>query len=268
MTATCGPDESELTQHHPMAAELIVESHRAKGVPQADGIDGEDRLPEPALGLVGDLDHRQVRPALNNGVDVVAVESPEFVHDGLRSDVGNGRCGRALQAVDALYVVSAFGEVAMDLLVADTLIRSDTRNALDAETFESRVAGISTRCDAKVATDLPDPCLERGISLFAAPEGLGRHAHEDVVRFARHHVANGGWNGVADQVEKVQERLVAAEVGCLDEEPAAVKCDTCGPNAVQIVFDNGVRRRDDHTDLGSVSNDVRHVMLPGETAFL
>src|SRR5581483_7330512 len=56
------------------AIELVVDAVHAAGVPVGGDVDADHRLVEPALGLVGELRHRQVGAELDDGLDVGPVD--------------------------------------------------------------------------------------------------------------------------------------------------------------------------------------------------
>src|SRR3990172_12729897 len=55
-----------IAQQRAEAVELVREALGAVGVPERGRIDGDHRLPQPPLGLRRQLDHREVRPALDD----------------------------------------------------------------------------------------------------------------------------------------------------------------------------------------------------------
>ena len=166
--------------------------------------------------------------------------------------------------MNSLHVVAALGEIAVNLSVAHRLVRSYTRDVGDAETFERRVARVCARSDPEIASLLAHAGLECRVSFLPSPERLGRHPHQDVVGFAGHEVSECGGDGLANQPKEVQEVFIGAQVGGFDEETPAVEGDTGWPHLVEVVFDDRVGRRQDHADLCSVSNNIRHPKPPKE----
>src|SRR5258705_13812214 len=65
---------SVLSEEGAVAGEAIGDAAGAEGVPEGGGVDGDDGLAEPALGLVGQPHHREIGACLDDGVHLWAVE--------------------------------------------------------------------------------------------------------------------------------------------------------------------------------------------------
>jgi hypothetical protein len=111
----------------------------------------------------------------------------------------------------------AIAEEAAHLLVADRHIGRDHAEAAGAIALERLLRGVRAHGDLDAGARL-HPLLESPASFEAIPEGLGRHAHDQVIGLAGHDLVDGAHHLAADIVHQRIEIVVVADgiVGDVD----------------------------------------------------
>src|SRR6266542_1629828 len=206
---------SMLSEQGAVAGEAIGDATGPEGMPEGRRVDGDDGLAEPALRLVGQPHHGEIGAGLDDGVDMGTIEVPEHVPKLLLAHVRDGGGGLAAQSGDAHDLEARLFEEALHLTVGHRLVGAEGRDAPDPVRLEGRPTGGGARghAQARLGVDALD---EGRIALDPAPEGLRRHAHDEIIWRAGHDVADGRPDGAADLTEYGLEGRVRVEYRVLD----------------------------------------------------
>src|SRR5690606_22409888 len=164
----------------------------------------------------------------------------------------------AFEADNLDDAVSAFLEEPDNIAVADGLIWRDDTQLLGAKEVQCPAAGVGSHGDRE-ARMLLQAFLERERGLVAVPEGLGRDSEDDPVRLAGHDRIDGLNLRGLDELYEAIEVIVVVERDIRDGDPADVVGDPGDPHRVEFRLHTGVRRRDEHSDLGPPTETVSHV---------
>ena len=182
-------------------------------MPDGGDVDGDQRLLQPVLQGREDVDAGQVGAALDDGVDVIAVDSFHRIDHLLDGGLGDRGRGGAVEAGDVLHLEADLVEEAAHVVVAHRRVGRDDGDALGFEQLERVAAGGGAGGQAQVADLVLDVLLEGDVAFHAAPEGLGGHAEHQVRDLRRQHVLDAQRHLAAHHFEEALEHGVLVLAG-------------------------------------------------------
>ena len=163
----------------------------------------------------------------------------------------------AAESLQAHDLEAAIGEEAAHLRVADRHVGRDHPEPARAVAFERRLAGVGAHRDLDAGARL-DPLAQLDAAVAPVPEGLRRHAHDQVVGLAGHHAVDRLHHGAADIVHHPVEFVVVAHRIVGDMDAAEMVGDAARPHGVELGLHRGVGRRRDHAEFLAEAQGVGH----------
>jgi hypothetical protein len=100
------------------------------------------------------------------------------------------------------------------------------------------------------------------------PEGFRRHAHDQIVRLAGHHLVDRVHHLAADVAHQLVEVVVVAHRIVGDKDAAEMVGDAARPHGVELRLHRGVGRRRDDGEFSAESEGVGHAVFFGLVARL
>jgi hypothetical protein len=82
----------------------------------------------------------------------------------------------------------------------------------------------------------------------ALPSRPPQKTHHNVIDFAGKNVAHGQWAGWADGFDKIHKPVVAGQFRLVDPKTGKMLGHAFGNEALAIIFNTGVGRRDNHAN--------------------
>jgi hypothetical protein len=94
--------------------------------------------------------------------------------------------------------------------------------------------------------------------LEPVPERLRRHAEDEIIRLAGHHLVDRGHHGAADIDHELVEIVVVANGVVGDVDAAEMIGDAGRPHGVVFGLHRRVGRRRHHAELFAIAQGIRH----------
>ena len=161
-------DSLELFEQAAHAGDCVVDADGTQCVPDARNIDRYQRLLQPVLQRREHVDRGKVGAALNDGVDVVAVDLANGIHDHVDGCFSNG-CGRwPRKTLDRCYFEADVTKKAAYIVIADWRIGRNHGDLFRVEILE-RVAGGARTCGQAQVANLAPGCPVRTRLLPSRP---------------------------------------------------------------------------------------------------
>ena len=194
---------------------------------------------------------------MDDGVDVRSIHLQDGVAQFALRHMRNQHGARALEPLQAYDLETAIDEEAAHLHVADRHIRCDHAEALRPVTLQRRARRVRAHRDFDARPRL-DPLVQFLAALEPVPEGLRRHAHDQIVGLARHHVIDRLQHLLADIVHQLIEVVIVADRIVGDMDAAEMIGNAAWPHGFELRLYGGVGRRRDHAEFLAVAERVGH----------
>src|SRR6516165_3621638 len=238
---------SMLQQERAEALDLVVDAILAERPPIDAGVDRKHRLVEPELRDAGKPRHREIGADLDDGVDVRSVHFEDGVAQLALRHMRNQHGTHAFESFQAHDLETAIGKEAADLRVADRHIGCDHADALRPMALQRRARRVRAHRDLDAGPRL-DPLAQLLAALEPVPERLRRHAHDQIVGLARHHVVDCLQHLLADVLHQLIEIVIVADRIVGDVDAAEVIGDAAWPHGFELRLHGGVGRGRDHAE--------------------
>src|SRR5215467_4144761 len=231
-----------LEQERAEALDLVVDAILAERPPIDAGVDREHGLVEPELGDAGKPRHGEIGADLDHGVYVRSVHFDDGVAQLTLRHMRNQHGARALESLQAYDLETAIGEEAAYLHVADRHIRGDHAKALRPVALQRCPRRVRAHRDFDARPRL-DPLVQFLAALEPVPEGLRRHAHDQIIGLACHHVIDRLQHLLADIVHQLIEVVIVADRIVGDMDAAEMIGNATWPHGFELRLYGGVGRR-------------------------
>jgi len=168
----------------------------------------------------------------------------------------------AFQPFEPHHLVAAIGKEASDLRVGYRHVGGHDADAFDIAVLPKRLAG-----SVRAHRDLdPSALLDALAQPFApfepVPEGFGRHAHDQMVGFARHHPVDRRHQLAANGLDQRGEIAVVADRVVRDVDTAEMVRHAARTHRVKFRLHRGVGAGRDDAELYAPTERVGHFAAP------
>ena len=190
------------------------------------------------------------------------VQLQQGVQQHLLGYVGHRRGALATQPFDRHHLKSTVFQEQLHVLVGHRPVGSEDADPLDvAVASQGRLAGVGAHGDPQSGHLGHAGAQLVGLGQ-AAPEGLRRHPHHQIVRIAGHYPEDGVVPFLPDVHHQRVEFIVAGHRIVGDPDPRHVVGHAPGPHVIKLGLDRGVGRGRYHSPVGAPSQFVWHLETP------
>ena len=202
--------------------DLIHDPIRPIRVPHRRRINRNHRLPQLLLQLRTRLPSQQIRPRLYQELNIRCIDLPESRLDLRPRHVRDARRARTPQPLNGMDLAPDLREEVHHLLIPHRLVRGHDPDPPRPVRLHDGLARRRARRDAETPRESAHEGGEFRRAGLPAPEGLGGHAHDEVVDLRVAHGLHGAGHFGAELLEEFHHGGGGGEVGVGGEDAAGV----------------------------------------------